>query len=123
MENEILKLKNKILKFQKIFMDHIEHNDDNEYDIFEIKEFPGKLKYSIFKEGKDLLSLSLKDLLELRSRTGEEPFIRFYFLKTDKDIWEYFEDKNINNLNDYKEGIIGALMSYSLAENGEEYEE
>jgi len=106
-------LEKRILDFQKYYVATAIDEDDPE---FKIIGSPKELKYIIKYKDKNIFSLSIIDLKELKNRTGEEPFIRFYFLKSDRDVWEYFEDKNIaQEIENYSNDIVSALMSYSLS--------
>lgn len=114
-------LKYKIGYFQKCYDDYQVCFDisDQEWTDKVKKEFniissPTKMIYSIVHKGKEIISLSLKELCEIKKNTGEEDFLRFYF-NQERDLWEYFQDKNvINNIKDYIEEIINVLMSYSV---------
>ena len=127
MDNIIEELKNKMMKFQDIYDKIFQREKEGEHcrGKFEIRGDSKQQKYDIYLEEKIVLSLSIEDLNLLEKATGEEPFIRYYFYNDkntcDKNVWEYFQDKNISNKDSqYKKEIINSLMSYAFIERCEE---
>ena len=111
------KLAQKISQFQGLW--HSDLSDRSNEERFSLENDGKHLRYWICEDGKRVMSLTIMDLHELRKRTGEEPFIRFY-LNGDREIWEYFGDKDIvDHPEKYVDKIVGALISYSFIEKKE----